>query len=83
MYETEAFGKLSAKGKFEKLTIKRGFTGPDDVEFDVKFCGICHTDVHIADNDRGVTRYPIVPGHELAGIVTKVSFNLGLFKFSM
>ncbi len=46
--------------------------GPDDVEFDVKFCGVCHTDVHFANNDLGTTNYPCVPGHELAGVVTKV-----------
>ncbi len=52
--------------------IQRNECGPDDVEFDVKFCGICHTDVHFANNDLGTTNYPCVPGHELAGIVTKV-----------
>ena len=49
-------------------------TGDNDVEFDIKFCGICHTDVHYAKNDFGNTKWPLVPGHELAGIVTKVSF---------
>ncbi len=53
-------------------SIERNECGPHDVEFDVKYCGICHTDVHFANNDLGTTSYPCVPGHELAGIVTKV-----------
>ncbi len=57
---------------FLRYRIKRSECGPDDVEFDIKFCGICHTDVHIANNDLGTTQYPCVPGHELAGIVSKV-----------
>jgi D-arabinose 1-dehydrogenase-like Zn-dependent alcohol dehydrogenase len=36
------------------------------------YCGICHTDVVYAENKRGNTKFPLVPGHELAGIVTKV-----------
>ena len=43
--------------------------GDEDVTFDLKYCGVCHSDVHVADNDMGVTHYPCVPGHELAGVV--------------
>ncbi len=46
------------------------------MEFDLKYCGVCHTDVHFANNDLGNTTYPCVPGHELAGIVTKVGTNV-------
>lgn len=75
MYETTAFAKKAADKSFEKITIKRGATGDDDVEFDIKYCGICHTDVHLAYNEVGNSKYPIVPGHELAGVVTKVSID--------
>ena len=78
MYETYAFGKDSSDGAFKKMTIHRGETGPEDVEFDIKYCGICHSDVHIAENQLKSTKYPVVPGHELAGIVTKVC-NSSLF----
>lgn len=74
-YETWAFAKPSKEGDFEKIKIARGGTGPDDVEFDIKFCGICHSDVHIAQDELEPflkTKYPCVPGHELAGVVTKV-----------
>ena len=72
MYDTVGFGRSEKGGKFHKMTFKRGELGPEDVEFDIKYCGICHSDVHLADNLFGNTQYPIVPGHELAGIVTKV-----------
>ena len=45
---TVAWGKTSAEGKFEKLQISRNVAGEEDVTFAVKYCGICHTDVHIA-----------------------------------
>lgn len=76
MYETEAFGVTEKGGKFGKMRIERGEAGPDDVEFDVKFCGICHTDIHYRDDDMGGTQWPCVPGHELAGVVVKVGANV-------
>jgi len=76
MYETAAWGRRGQDQKFERLTIKRNTAGDDDVTFDVKYCGICHTDVHFANNDMGSTHYPIVPGHELAGVVTAVGKNV-------
>ncbi len=58
--------------------IERNEVGPDDVEFELRYCGVCHTDVHIANNDMGSTNYPCVPGHELAGVVTKVQQDMKL-----
>lgn len=78
-YETRAIGKVTQHSGFEKIKIERNEPGDDDVQFDVKFCGICHTDVHIAENEFAElmpTKYPCVPGHELAGIVTKVGRNV-------
>jgi len=80
MYETTAWAKKSADQKFEKITIKRNLPGDDDVTFDLKYCGICHTDVHFANNDMGSTKYPVVPGHELAGVVTAVGKNVTNYK---
>ncbi|XP_023321347.1 probable cinnamyl alcohol dehydrogenase 6 [Eurytemora carolleeae] len=80
LYETVAWGRKSNGEKFEKMTIKRNLPGDDDVTFDLKYCGICHTDVHIANNDMGHTHYPVVPGHELAGVVTAVGSKVTGFK---
>lgn len=76
MYETFAFGKESAEGGFKQLAIKRNTPGDDDVQFDIIYCGICHTDVHYGNNDMGGTKWPLVPGHELSGVVTSVGKNV-------
>ena len=72
MYKTVAFGKTSKDANFERMTIERNVEGDEDVTFDLKYCGVCHSDIHIADNDLGMTHYPCVPGHELAGVVIRV-----------
>jgi len=80
MYSTVAWAKTSAKSKFKKIEISRNVAGENDVTFSLKYCGICHTDVNVASNDTGATHYPCVPGHELAGIVTKVGSKVTKFK---
>ena len=80
MYSTFAWAKTGAGSQFSKVEIWRNKTGEDDVTFDIKFCGICHMDVHTCDNDMGDTKYPCVPGHELAGVVVKVGQNVDKYK---
>ena len=72
MYSTVAWAKTAADSEFSKIEIQRNVAGEHDVTFEVKYCGICHTDVHIANNDMMSTKYPCVPGHELAGVVTNI-----------
>ena len=76
MYSTFAFARSSPNSKFEKIDIQRNICGDNDVTFTLKYCGICHSDVLIADNGLGDTQYPCVPGHELAGVVTSVGKNV-------
>jgi len=80
MYSTVAWAKASPDASFEKIEIQRNVCGDEDVTFDMKYCGICHTDVHISNNDMGRTNYPCVPGHELAGVVAAVGKNVTKFK---
>ncbi|CAI0435532.1 unnamed protein product, partial [Linum tenue] len=54
--------------------------GDTDVTIEILYCGICHTDLHQAKNDWGITTYPIVPGHEITGIITKVGKQVENFK---
>ena len=61
------------------LTIARRAPGPLDVEIDIHFCGVCHTDLHMARNDWGGARYPVVPGHEIVGRVTRVGPEVSRF----
>lgn len=51
----------------------------NDVTIKILYCGICHTDLHQARNDWGITMYPIVPGHEITGLITKVGSNVKNF----
>lgn len=54
--------------------------GPHDVQFDILYCGVCHSDLHQVRNEWGGTTYPIVPGHEIVGRVTKVGDHVKNFK---
>jgi uncharacterized zinc-type alcohol dehydrogenase-like protein len=62
----------SAKAPLEATTIERRALGQQDVAIDIKFCGICHSDIHQVEADWGRGLFPMVPGHEIAGIVTAV-----------
>jgi uncharacterized zinc-type alcohol dehydrogenase-like protein len=62
----------SAKAPLEATTIERRALGEQDVAIDIKFCGICHSDIHQVEADWGRGLFPMVPGHEIAGIVTAV-----------
>jgi len=53
-----------------------GELGEHDVEVKISHCGVCHSDVHLIDNDWGVSKYPFIPGHEIVGTVTAVGSNV-------
>ncbi|KAK3121272.1 hypothetical protein QOZ80_8BG0649910 [Eleusine coracana subsp. coracana] len=69
-----------ASGHLAPLTITRRSTGDDDVAIKILFCGICHSDLHSIKNEWGNVIYPIIPGHEIAGVVTEVGKNVTKFK---
>ena len=75
-----AFAAVAADKPLEPWRFDRRDPGPDDVAIEIKYCGVCHSDLHIAKNDLGGTTYPIVPGHEIAGVVTAVGGNVSRFK---
>ncbi|KAM7261714.1 hypothetical protein ACFE04_020791 [Oxalis oulophora] len=67
-------------GHLSPFNFSRRETGEKDVRFKVMYCGICHSDVHMVKNEWGSTVYPVVPGHEIVGIVTQVGSNVRKFK---
>ena len=75
MYKTRAYSAASATSLLAAATIPRREPTERDVQMEILFCGICHTDIHFVRNewsDVAPTTYPIVPGHEIVGRVTKV-----------
>jgi alcohol/geraniol dehydrogenase (NADP+) len=54
--------------------------GPEDVEIGISHCGICHSDLHLINNDWGGSRYPLVPGHEIVGTVTRLGARVSRLK---
>ena len=72
MKEVKARAIFEPTGSFKQTTITRRDVGPKDVLIEIKFAGICHSDIHTARQEWGEIKYPLVPGHEIAGIVSQV-----------
>lgn len=72
MSTAAAYAVSAPDGRFEKVTIERRELGPHDVLIDIKYAGICHSDIHTARDEWGGAKYPCVPGHEIAGLVAAV-----------
>ncbi len=75
-----AYAATSATEPLTRTTITRRDVGPHDVAFDIHFAGICHSDLHTVRAEWGQPSYPVVPGHEIAGIVTEVGSEVTRFK---
>src|SRR3954451_24218049 len=74
-----AVGKFNPHAPLGPLNIERRAIGPNDVRIDIRFCGICHSDIHFARGEWGEIPYPAVPGHEIAGIVAEVGSQVTRF----
>ncbi|MEU3978742.1 NAD(P)-dependent alcohol dehydrogenase [Streptomyces sp. NPDC026672] len=72
MTTVAAYAAPAAKAPLERTTIERRAVGEFDVLIDIKFAGICHSDIHQATEGWGEAIFPMVPGHEIAGIVSEV-----------
>ena len=72
MTEVKARAVFGPTESFTATTIERRELGPKDVLIEIKYAGICHSDIHTARGEWGEIEYPLVPGHEIAGIVTEV-----------
>ena len=81
-YKAEAYSAASASSQLARTTIPRRDPGEHDVQIEILFCGICHSDLHTVRSEWSVvpTVYPCVPGHEIVGRVTKVGSAVTKFK---
>ncbi len=75
-----AYAANSATEPLAKTTITRREVGPHDVAFDIHFAGICHSDIHTVKAEWGTPNYPVVAGHEIAGVVTEVGAEVTKYK---
>lgn len=75
-----AYGAEASTAPMQHLHIERRVITPHDIQIEILYCGICHSDLHAVHNDWGGTVYPIVPGHEIVGRVTKVGDHVTKFK---
>ncbi|MGV0991271.1 MAG: NAD(P)-dependent alcohol dehydrogenase [Mycobacterium sp.] len=80
MTTVSAYAATSATGPLAKTTITRRAVGPNDVLFDIHFAGICHSDIHTVRGEWGPPKYPVVPGHEIVGIVTEIGSAVTKYK---
>ncbi|TRM60967.1 chaperonin 10-like protein [Schizophyllum amplum] len=76
----KAYGATAPKEKLKPLTIERRAPDDDDVVIDIKYAGICHSDIHTIRGEWGEIPYPMVTGHEIAGVVRSVGKNVTKFK---
>lgn len=80
MPTTKAYAAQSATTPLQPWTFNRRDPKPNDVLIKILYCGVCHSDLHFARNDWGMTVYPVVPGHEIVGTVTAVGDHVKKFK---
>ena len=80
MTTTHAYGAQSAASPLAPLSLERREVGATDVQIEILFCGVCHSDLHTARGEWPGTVYPVVPGHEIVGKVTGVGNKVKSFK---
>ena len=80
MFRCEAYAAPSAAESLAPFAIERRDPTPEDVQIDILYCGVCHSDLHMARNEWGFSSYPLVPGHEIIGRVAKVGSAVTRFR---
>ena len=77
---TKAYGAHAADKPLEGLAIERRAPAAEDVQIEIAYCGICHSDLHTVRSEWSGTLYPCVPGHEIVGRVSAVGTAVKDFK---
>jgi uncharacterized zinc-type alcohol dehydrogenase-like protein len=80
MHKVNGYAAHSAKESLAPFTFERREVEAKDVQIEILFCGVCHSDLHTARNEWKNTVYPVVPGHEIVGRVTAVGDDVKSFK---
>jgi uncharacterized zinc-type alcohol dehydrogenase-like protein len=77
---TAGYAAHSSASPLQPFSFERRHPGPRDVQIDILYCGVCHSDLHTARNEWTNTTYPVVPGHEIVGRVVKAGAQIRKFK---
>jgi len=80
MIKAKGYAAKSATSLLEPFSFERRMPSAEDVQIEILYCGICHSDLHMVRNEWNVTNYPVVPGHEIVGKVVKVGDQVKKFK---
>ena len=80
VHNVKAYGTEAPEADLKQFDINRREVTANDVAIDILYCGVCHSDLHFARNDWGMTQYPVVPGHEIVGKVTQVGAGVTTHK---
>lgn len=80
MSEISALAASTAKGRLELFSYDPGPLGDEEVEIEVAYCGVCHSDVSMLNNEFGISKYPLVAGHEAVGKVVAMGTDAKLVK---
>ncbi len=80
MISVKGYAAQAPKDKLAEWTFERREVGPDDIQFNIRYCGVCHSDLHQINDDWFPGIFPMVPGHEIVGNIVKVGSNVKKFK---
>ena len=82
MTPVNAYAAQSATTPLTPFNFERRDVGTNDVQIEILYCGVCHSDIHQARNEWGGSIFPMVPGHEIVGHITKVGSGVKFFSDS-
>ncbi|WP_115718241.1 NAD(P)-dependent alcohol dehydrogenase [Gallaecimonas mangrovi] len=80
MPQAKSYAAQSSTSPLAPFNIERRALRSDDVAIEIDYCGVCHSDIHAAENDWGNSVYPVVPGHEIIGHITAIGSSVSRFK---
>lgn len=79
MIQAKGYAVENAKDRLKPYDFERRAPGPKDVQIEIAYCGVCHSDIHLARDEWGMSNYPMVPGHEIVGKVVAVGKEVSKF----
>src|SRR5258708_18593050 len=80
MIKVQGYATQNATSELKPFSFERRDVGSKDVQIDILYCGVCHSDIHQARNEWKRSIYPMVPGHEILGKVVKIGKDITTFK---